>query len=81
MNRQTQPHPIWQRMTDEGRRFTWLAKSTGYAPEHLSRVFHKKLPATETLRAACALALGLPESELFHTEPDGDAPEEPTRAA
>lgn len=68
MNLTDRPHPILDVLADQGRKATWLAKRTGYSNEHLSRVFHRRLPATPTLRLACALALGLPESELFHCD-------------
>jgi hypothetical protein len=69
-------HPILLVMAEQGRRHTWLAKTTGYRPEYLSRIFHKRLPATVRVRAACAKALGLPELVLFHVSPTDPTAEE-----
>jgi hypothetical protein len=65
----TESHPILSVMAEQGRRHTWLAKRVGYRPEYLSRIFHKHLPATPGVREACAQALGLPQSVLFHDSP------------
>lgn len=68
MQRNGTPHPILSVMKAQGRRITWLAEVTNYRPEYLSRVFHKRVPATDTVRAKCARVLGLPEGVLFDTD-------------
>ena len=64
----TSPQPILTVLEAQGRKATWLARTTGYRPEYLSRIFNGHLPATVTVRAACAKALGMDEASLFHSD-------------
>lgn len=71
-----QVHPIVRVLAERGLPQTWLAAQTEYSPFHLNRVIHKRLPAGAKVRRACARALGLPESDLFHDDsasPAGEA--------
>lgn len=67
-------HPIVDLLREEGRTQTWLARKIGRSAEHTNRVLKGVHPATGAFRAACALALGRDESELFHPADTSIAP-------
>jgi hypothetical protein len=59
-------HPILRVLADQGRSMVWLGRQVDRHPKYLSQVFHGHEPAVASLRTACARALGVPESLLFH---------------
>lgn len=84
-NRTTQHHPAVGIIRAQGRKVVWLAEKAGVTHQYASLMLLGKRRATPEFRRVCSEALGLPESVLFHAPTsaatDGDAPEEPTRAA
>lgn len=72
-------HPILGVITERGLTQAKLAEMIDYSPFHLNRAFHKREPAGAKLRRACARALGLPESALFHDDTPSNT--EPANAA
>ena len=71
-------HPIVLVLREQGRAQTWLARRIGRTPEHLNRVLHGLLPATDDVRAACALALGMDETDLFLADHSASEESRPT---
>lgn len=67
-----QGHPILEVLAARGLTQAWLAEQTEYSPFHLNRVFRKRLPAAPKVRRACARALGIDESVLFHIAPTSE---------
>lgn len=59
-------HPIVDVLIAQGRRGTWLAAQAGVSASYANLMIRGKRPAYPAFRAACALALGLDESVLFH---------------
>lgn len=63
-------HPIWDIvMVEQGRQLKWLARETGYTPEHVRGVKAGFHGASARFRAECARVLGIDESVLFHGRP------------
>jgi len=60
-------HPISDYLKREGLTLLWVSRRTGFHPDYLSNVFNGNVPAKVRLRKACALAVGRPEEELFHS--------------
>jgi hypothetical protein len=71
-NRTGQAHPIVGILHGQGRKATWLAGQANVSRSYASLMCNGRRPATPHFRAACAKALGLPESVLFHD--DGATP-------
>lgn len=67
-------HPIVAVLREQGRSQSWLARRIGRSHEHTNRVLNGVHPAVAEFRAACALALGMPESSLFHGSSDVSTP-------
>lgn len=63
---------ILEVLRQEGRSLVWLGRKTKYNANYLSQVFNGHSPSTPQLRAACALALGVDESLLFHASPTNE---------
>lgn len=61
-------HPIRQIMRERGITMRALAVLTGYHWVSLCRSINGLLPACRRMRRACAMALNLPESELWLSE-------------
>ena len=71
MSNHTTPHPIWQRLREEGRyNLVWLAERTGFSHSHVKGVAAGIQNAGPRFRAACAELLGVDESVLFHGTPE-----------
>jgi len=43
---------------DQGRSFVWLARQTGYSPEHVARVANREHPGSQKFHLAMRAALG-----------------------
>ena len=71
-------HPIVGVLREQGRTQTWLARRIGRTHEYVNRTLNGRHPAVPAFRAACALALGMGEDELFH---QGDASATPHAGA
>lgn len=66
---QQRTDPIWSVVGPEcPRSISWLAKQTGFGYQHIWNVRTGRGKASARFRAACALALNLPEKELFLDE-------------
>lgn len=67
---QTPADPIWE-LVGPGKQIelAWLARKTGYAYHSVWSIRSGRLRATPRFRAACALAIGVAEDELFAPEP------------
>ena len=64
-SRRVRPHPVKLLLDEQGRTTVWLAKRTGYNPDHLGRVINGLTPPSPRLMAAVAMALDLDASDLF----------------
>ena len=71
-------HPIVGVLREQGRTQTWLARRIGRTHEYVNRTLNGRHPAVPAFRAACALALGMGEDELFD---QGDASATPHAGA
>jgi hypothetical protein len=60
--------PIRQVLTARGLSVPWLAGATGYDIAYCYQVTNGHSPASTRFRRLCAIALKLPEDELFITE-------------
>lgn len=73
-NTQATAHPIVAVLAEELLSQRWLARTAGYNHVHAHRAIQGRIPASAAFRAACALALGQPEAELFHGTPPPGRP-------
>ena len=67
---------IWQIMEEEGRRYDWLARKSGYTPAHISKVKNGGLRPSRHFKHVMSLTLGLPVEEIFREVPDGTESEQ-----
>jgi hypothetical protein len=66
--------PIWLILREQGRSMVWLARKIGYSHSHTKGVAIGLQPASARFRAACAVALDLPESVLFFDRSENTRP-------
>jgi hypothetical protein len=59
------PHPVRSYLTGHRITLKVLADATGYSTGYTEQVISKRHPALPDFRAACSIALGVPESLLF----------------
>lgn len=61
-------HPLVGVLASQERSLSWLARKTGKSPSHVLRVTTGERKPSPDFRARAAVALGVPESELFPAE-------------